>query len=258
MYNKQQQNSIHPGNVGASSSAATPLMVGGSKSDLDNDSLSSMALGTGSDFFGLRGLLANTTQQPVSHHSDSFFERLIGNSDSETSYGVGLSNSASTSSLKQPVVSTPSPFTSTVPVVNGRSNGSNLMNSTVPTSTSISALSTLSQHSLTRSEQPIGSLNRSNSTGAGTISGKQNFYSVPPSVLLPLELVDKAIGSRLHIIMKNDKEIVGTLKGFDDFVNMVLEDVTEFESTAEGKRVTKLDLILLPKAILILSTTLRA
>ena len=57
--------------------------------------------------------------------------------------------------------------------------------------------------------------------------------------------MDKAIGSRLHIIMKNDKEIVGTLKGFDDFVNMVLEDVTEFESTPEGKRVTKLDQILL-------------
>ena len=66
-----------------------------------------------------------------------------------------------------------------------------------------------------------------------------------PSTLLPLELVDKTIGSRLHIIMKNDKEIVGTLKGFDDFVNMVLEDVTEFESTPEGKRVTKLEQILL-------------
>ena len=44
-----------------------------------------------------------------------------------------------------------------------------------------------------------------------------------PNTLLPLELVDKAIGSRIHIIMKNDKEIVGTLLGFDDFVNMVLE-----------------------------------
>ncbi len=66
-----------------------------------------------------------------------------------------------------------------------------------------------------------------------------------PSTLLPLELVDKAIGSRIHIIMKNDKEIVGTLLGFDDFVNMVLEDVTEFESTPEGRRVTKLDQILL-------------
>jgi U6 snRNA-associated Sm-like protein LSm5 len=59
------------------------------------------------------------------------------------------------------------------------------------------------------------------------------------------ELVDKCIGSRIHIIMKNDKEIVGTLLGFDDFVNMVLEDVSEFESTPEGRRVTKLDQILL-------------
>ena len=41
------------------------------------------------------------------------------------------------------------------------------------------------------------------------------------SQLMPLELVDKCIGSRIHIIMRNDKEIVGTLLGFDDFVNMV-------------------------------------
>uniref|UniRef100_A0A9J8C595 U6 snRNA-associated Sm-like protein LSm5 n=2 Tax=Cyprinus carpio TaxID=7962 RepID=A0A9J8C595_CYPCA len=58
-------------------------------------------------------------------------------------------------------------------------------------------------------------------------------------------LVDKCIGSRIHIVMKNDKEIVGTLLGFDDFVNMVLEDVTEFEITPEGRRITKLDQILL-------------
>lgn len=65
------------------------------------------------------------------------------------------------------------------------------------------------------------------------------------SQLLPLELVDKCIGSRIHIVMKSDKEIVGTLLGFDDFVNMVLEDVTEFEITPEGRRITKLDQILL-------------
>ncbi|XP_076649198.1 U6 snRNA-associated Sm-like protein LSm5 isoform X2 [Halictus rubicundus] len=69
--------------------------------------------------------------------------------------------------------------------------------------------------------------------------------STNPSTLLPLELVDKCIGSRIHIIMKNDKEIVGTLLGFDDFVNMLLEDVTESEATPEGRRVTKLDQILL-------------
>lgn len=59
------------------------------------------------------------------------------------------------------------------------------------------------------------------------------------------ELIDKCIGSRMWVIMRGDKEIVGTLRGFDDYVNMVLEDVTEYEITAEGKRVTKLDQILL-------------
>ncbi|TKR60894.1 hypothetical protein L596_028076 [Steinernema carpocapsae] len=66
-----------------------------------------------------------------------------------------------------------------------------------------------------------------------------------PSTLLPLELVDKCIGSRIWVIMKSDKEIVGTLTGFDDYVNMVLEDVTEIEYTSEGKRVTKMQQILL-------------
>ena len=36
-------------------------------------------------------------------------------------------------------------------------------------------------------------------------------------------------GSKIWIILKGDKEFVGTLRGFDDYVNMVLEDVTEFE-----------------------------
>ncbi|KAG8232820.1 hypothetical protein J437_LFUL014178 [Ladona fulva] len=66
-----------------------------------------------------------------------------------------------------------------------------------------------------------------------------------PTTILPLELVDKCIGSRIHIVMKNDKEIVGTLLGFDDFVNILLEEVIEYETTAEGKRVTRHDQILL-------------
>lgn len=66
-----------------------------------------------------------------------------------------------------------------------------------------------------------------------------------PSSILPLELVDKCIGSRMHIIMKNDKELYGTLVGFDDFVNMLMEDVIEVEYTADGKRITKLEQILL-------------
>ncbi len=45
--------------------------------------------------------------------------------------------------------------------------------------------------------------------------------------------------------MKGDKELIGTLRGFDVYVNMVLEDVTEIEVTPEGKKTTKLDQILL-------------
>mmetsp|Transcript_37410 Transcript_37410/g.62980 ORF Transcript_37410/g.62980 Transcript_37410/m.62980 type:complete len:103 (+) Transcript_37410:149-457(+) len=65
------------------------------------------------------------------------------------------------------------------------------------------------------------------------------------SHLMPSELVDRCIGSQIWVIMKGDKEMVGTLKGFDVYVNMVLEDVTEYEDTPEGRRVTKLDQILL-------------
>ncbi|XP_039817551.1 uncharacterized protein LOC120679964 isoform X1 [Panicum virgatum] len=49
-----------------------------------------------------------------------------------------------------------------------------------------------------------------------------------PSQLLPSELIDRCIGSKIWVIMKGDKELVGTLCGFDVYVNMVLEDVTEY------------------------------
>lgn len=64
-------------------------------------------------------------------------------------------------------------------------------------------------------------------------------------VWLPMELIDKCIGSRIQVIMKNEKEIVGTLVGFDDYVNMVLENATEYEITSDGKKKTKLEEILL-------------
>jgi hypothetical protein len=34
------------------------------------------------------------------------------------------------------------------------------------------------------------------------------------------ELIDKCIGSKLWVIMKGDKEFVGTLRGFDDYVSI--------------------------------------
>ncbi|KAF5337278.1 hypothetical protein D9611_003109 [Ephemerocybe angulata] len=60
------------------------------------------------------------------------------------------------------------------------------------------------------------------------------------SQILPLELIDRCIGSKIWVIMKSEREFSGTLLGFDDFVNMVLEDVTEYENTPEGRKETKL------------------
>ncbi|KAM6498015.1 like-Sm ribonucleoprotein [Amanita muscaria] len=60
------------------------------------------------------------------------------------------------------------------------------------------------------------------------------------SQILPLELIDRCIGSRIWVIMKGNREFTGRLLGFDDFVNMVLEDVTEFEITPEGTKKTAL------------------
>merc|ERR1712038_730516 len=73
---------------------------------------------------------------------------------------------------------------------------------------------------------------------------KMASISAAPSYL-PLALIDKCIGSRIWIIMKGDKEIVGTLRGFDDYVNMVVDDVREYTFTPEGKKITHLDSILL-------------
>lgn len=77
------------------------------------------------------------------------------------------------------------------------------------------------------------------------IAPKKVQYGGNPSHLMPAELMDRCIGSPIWVLMKGDKEITGTLRGFDVFVNMVLEDVVEYENTAEGMRETRLDQILL-------------
>eukprot|EP00922_Rhytidocystis_sp_ex-Travisia-forbesii_P034614 GHVS01051436.1.p1 GENE.GHVS01051436.1~~GHVS01051436.1.p1 ORF type:complete len:142 (+),score=38.64 GHVS01051436.1:102-527(+) len=77
----------------------------------------------------------------------------------------------------------------------------------------------------------------SSGVGAGVIAQVPSY--------LPLALVDKCTGSRIWVIMKGDKELVGTLRGFDDYVNMVLDDVTEYSFSLSGKKETHLDSILL-------------
>ncbi|KAG6356575.1 hypothetical protein INS49_014448 [Diaporthe citri] len=60
------------------------------------------------------------------------------------------------------------------------------------------------------------------------------------SQVQPLELVDKCVGSRIWVIMKGDREFSGTLLGFDDYVNIVLEDVTEFGYDGNSTKLSKI------------------
>jgi U6 snRNA-associated Sm-like protein LSm5 len=53
--------------------------------------------------------------------------------------------------------------------------------------------------------------------------------------ILPLELIDKAIGSQIWILMRGSKEVVGTLRGFDDFVNLVLDNAVEYTPDPNNK-----------------------
>lgn len=45
--------------------------------------------------------------------------------------------------------------------------------------------------------------------------------------ILTAALVDKCTGSRIWVLMQDNREIVGTLRGFDEYVNMVLDDAIE-------------------------------
>lgn len=47
------------------------------------------------------------------------------------------------------------------------------------------------------------------------------------------------LGSIIHIAMKSNKETVETLVKFDDFLDVVLGDITEFGIPLEGKRITR-------------------
>lgn len=59
---------------------------------------------------------------------------------------------------------------------------------------------------------------------------QQQLQQQQQQQILPLELIDKCIGSKIWILLSADKEFVGTLLGVDDYVNVVLEDVTEFDA----------------------------
>ena len=47
--------------------------------------------------------------------------------------------------------------------------------------------------------------------------------------IFPKEALDKAIGTKVWIIMRDDQELKGILKSFDDNINMVSERLDFYE-----------------------------
>lgn len=82
------------------------------------------------------------------------------------------------------------------------------------------------------------------SVNIGEVPGLNESYSKQikndnTSVMLPLEVIDQSIGSEIRVLLSNNKEFQGTLVGFDDFVNVVLQDVVERGSDVDEKKVTR-------------------
>lgn len=51
------------------------------------------------------------------------------------------------------------------------------------------------------------------------VARHNNLPTTMASTILPLELVDRCIGSPIWVVMKNEREFTGTLMGFDDYVS---------------------------------------
>ena len=44
---------------------------------------------------------------------------------------------------------------------------------------------------------------------------------------LPLDVLEKAVNQKLSLLLKDGRLIEGTLSGYDEYMNMVLNDVEE-------------------------------
>jgi small nuclear ribonucleoprotein len=54
------------------------------------------------------------------------------------------------------------------------------------------------------------------------------------SMALPLDVLEKSINQKLSLLLKDGRSVEGKLTGYDEYMNMVLEEVEEINS--ETKR----------------------
>jgi small nuclear ribonucleoprotein len=57
----------------------------------------------------------------------------------------------------------------------------------------------------------------------------------------PLQILEKSLNKKISLILKDDRVLVGTLVGYDDYMNMVLEDTEE----THGEQVRRVGTVVL-------------
>ncbi|MFQ5907666.1 MAG: LSM domain-containing protein [Thermoplasmata archaeon] len=57
----------------------------------------------------------------------------------------------------------------------------------------------------------------------------------------PLQILERSLNKKISLILKDDRVLVGTLIGYDDYMNMVLEDTEE----TQGEQVRRVGTVVL-------------
>jgi LSM domain len=57
--------------------------------------------------------------------------------------------------------------------------------------------------------------------------GEREFGAAQWTAAACAELIESCIGKPVWVLMKGERELTGTLRGFDDYVNLILDDATE-------------------------------
>lgn len=55
-------------------------------------------------------------------------------------------------------------------------------------------------------------------------------------MVMPTSLLEKSVDKRVSLLLKDGRTLEGRLAGFDEYMNMVLEETTETAAPGEGER----------------------
>ena len=55
-------------------------------------------------------------------------------------------------------------------------------------------------------------------------------------MVMPINLLEKSIDKRVSLLLKDGRVLEGKLTGFDEYMNMVLEDTVERTASNEERR----------------------